>query len=104
MQLRPLKLVTVVAEAVVMDELARVGLASGATGYTLAEVAGQGSRSQRNVSLVGEARTLKIEFVVPADVAERILTYVSRQFVEHFACIAWMADIEVVRGGDYAGG
>lgn len=103
MQLHPLKLVTVVAEAVVMDELARVGLANGATGYTISEVTGRGARSQRNVALAGEARTLKIEFVVPADAAERILTYVSRHYVEHFACIAWMADIEVVRGADHAG-
>jgi hypothetical protein len=103
MQLLALKLVTVVAESVVMDELARFGVASGATGYTLCEVTGRGARSHRNVSLGGESRTSKIEFVVPPEVAEKILTYVSRQYVEHFACIAWMADVEVVRGIDYAG-
>jgi len=103
MQLLSLKLVTVIAESVVMDELARFGLANGATGYTISEVTGRGARSHRNVSLGGESRTSKMEFVVPRDVAETILTYVSRQYVEHFACIAWMADVEVVRGVDYAG-
>ncbi len=103
MQLSSLKLVTVIAESVVMDELARFGLASGASGYTISHVTGRGARSQRNVSLGGESRTSKMEFVVPREVAEKILAYVSRQYVEHFACIAWMADVEVVRGIDYAG-
>jgi hypothetical protein len=103
MQLLPLKLVAVIAESVIMDELARVGIEQGASGYTITEVTGRGARSHRNVSLGGESRTSKIEFVVPRHVAESILTYVSRQYVEHFACIAWMADVEVVRGADYTG-
>jgi len=101
MQLYPLKLVTVVGEAVIMEEVAKEALELGATGFTLCEVVGKGSRSTRNVIVTGGAKTMKAEFVVPMDVAERILTHVSHHYFEHYACIAWLTDVQVVRGLQY---
>jgi nitrogen regulatory protein P-II 2 len=101
MQLYPLKLVTVIGETVIMDDIAKEGVELGASGYTLAEVIGQGSRSARNVILAGAAKTMKCEFVVPMDVAEKILTHVSHNYFEHYACIAWLTDVQVVRGQQY---
>jgi len=69
MQLYPLKLVTVVGESVIMEDIAEEGIKLGATGYSMSEVIGHGSRSARNVGEAGGAKTLKIEFVVPSDVA-----------------------------------
>ena len=64
MQLYPLKIVTVVGEAVIMEDIAERGIELGATGYTMSEVIGHGSRSARNVgSTSGGAKTLKVEFV-----------------------------------------
>mgnify|MGYP006282279143 CR=1 FL=1 len=101
MQLYPLKLVTVVGETVIMDDVAKEGVKLGATGYTLAEVIGQGSRSARNVIVTGASKTMKCEFVVPMDVAEKILTHVSHTYFQHYACIAWLSDVQVVRGAAY---
>ena len=101
MQLFQLRLVTVVGEAVIMEDVAEKGLELGATGYTLTEVAGHGSRSARNVASTTGARTMKVEFVVPADVAVSILTHVSHQYFDDYACIAWLADVQVVRGQQY---
>ena len=101
MQLYPLKLVTVVGETVIMDDIAKEGLKLGATGYTLGEVIGQGSRSARNVIVTGSSKTMKVEFVVPMNVAEKILKHVSDHYFEHYACIAWLSDVQVVRGAAY---
>ena len=103
MQLYPLKLVTVVGETVIMEDIAEEGVKLGATGYTLAEVSGQGSRGARTAILTGSAKTMKAEFVVPMDIAEKILTHVSHTYFEHYACIAWLVDVQVVRGQAYVG-
>ena len=100
MQLYPLKLVTVVGETLIMEDIAKEGMKLGATGYTLAEVIGQGSRSSRNVTTTG-AKTMKLEFVVPSEVAAAILTHVSHEYFEHYAIIAWLSDVQVVRGEQY---
>lgn len=101
MQLYPLKLVTVVGEAVIMTDIAEEAMKLGATGFSMTEVNGHGSRSARNVIETGGAKTLKAEFVVPMEVAERILTHVSHEYFEHYACIAWLSDVQVVRGQQY---
>ncbi len=101
MQLYPLKLVTVVGESVIMDDIAEEGMKLGATGYTMTEVNGHGSRSARNVASTTGARTMKVEFVVPADVAVSILTHISHQYFDDYAVIAWLADVQVVRGQQY---
>jgi nitrogen regulatory protein P-II 2 len=93
--------VTVVGETVIMDDIAQEAVKLGATGYTLSEVVGQGSRSARNVILTGAAKTMKLEFVVSMDVAEKILMHVSHNYFEHYACIAWLSDVQVVRGLQY---
>ena len=101
MQLYPLKLVTIVGETVIMEDIAEEGVKLGATGYTMTEVSGHGSRSARNVAITTGPRSMKVEFVAPMDVAERILTHVSHEYFEHYACIAWLADVQVVRGQQY---
>ena len=101
MQLYPLKLVTVVGEAVIMEDIAELGLELGASGYTISDVSGHGSRSARNVSSTGGAKTLKVEFVVPTEVATKILEDVSHEYFEHYAIIAWLSDVSVMRGEQY---
>ena len=101
MQLYPLKLVTIVGEAVVMEDIAEKGIELGASGYTMGEVVGHGSRSARNVVVTGGAKTMKLEFVVPSAVAVEILTHVSHEYFEHYAIIAWLSDVSVVRGEQY---
>ena len=104
MKHHPLKLVTVVGETVIMEDIAKEGLGLGASGYTLTEVIGQGSRSARNAIVTGSSKTMKAEFVVSADVADKILEHVVDNYLEHYACIAWVTEVLVAKGEAYVGG
>ena len=101
MQLFPLKLVTVVGESLIMEDIAERGTELGASGYTMSEVVGHGSRSARNVGDTSGAKTIKVEFVVAADVAAKILDDVSAEYFEHYAIIVWVSDVGVMRGEQY---
>ena len=103
MQLSSLKLVTVVGEPTIMEEMATRGMSLGATGYTLTETSGRGSRGVRQLVVTGAANTMKLEFVVTIDIAEQILAIVARRFFGHRACIAWMEDVQVMQGEAYLG-
>ncbi|MBK8980148.1 MAG: transcriptional regulator [Planctomycetes bacterium] len=95
-----LKLVTIVAEAVLRERVVRELRDAGARGYTLTTCEGEGSRGVR--ASQWEGGNLRIETIVEAAVAERILTGIADEFFENYAVIVWTQDVEVVRGGKYA--
>jgi nitrogen regulatory protein P-II 2 len=99
MKLVPLKLVTIVAETVLesylKDDLKRLG----AKGYTLTRCEGQGDRGVR-VSDV-EGGNIKLETIVSPEVAEAILLHLSGRYFKHYAVIAYLENVEVVRGDKY---
>ena len=94
MQLYPLKLVTVVAEKVLKDQLVQKVLELGATGCSYHPTQGNGSRNARHDDMFSENFQLKV--VCPPDVAERILTYISHHYFEDYAIVAWVTDVEVL--------
>ena len=99
MQLFTLKKVTIVTEDVVRVALAKKVCELGASGYTCREVQGYGSRGTRSDPF---ANNIEFEIICPEPVAQSILTYVADHFFEHHACIAWLSDVQVVRGARYA--
>jgi nitrogen regulatory protein P-II 2 len=94
-----LKLVTIVAEPVLEGRLVGELKALGASGWTVSESRGEGSRGMRASDLPGEG--VRIEVVASAAVAERIVDHVARQYFPHYAVIAWVSEVEVVRGDKY---
>jgi nitrogen regulatory protein P-II 2 len=86
----PLKLVTIVGESVL-----------GATGWTICEARGEGSRGMRASPVPGD--NIRIEAVVSEAVADRILAALSTEYFPHFALVAWISDVQVVRGEKYRG-
>jgi hypothetical protein len=98
MQLQGLKLVTIVAELVLKEQLLEKVLELGATGYSYWEASGFGSRGARK-DISGE--NIMIETICPEAVASAILTYVSHHYFANYACIAWVSDVAVVRGEHY---
>jgi nitrogen regulatory protein P-II 2 len=100
-QLNTLKLVTIVAEQILLEQITAKALELGATGCTWSESKGQGSRGARKDEFSGNVR---IEIICPPMVAESILTFVSHSFFEHYACIAWITDVSVMRGARYLKG
>ena len=99
MQLYPLKLITIVVEEVLKDQILRKVQELGATGYTYGECQGYGARGTRHDNVSGT--NVRIEVVCPDNVAIAIMTTISHDYFEHYACIAWTSDVAVVRGARY---
>ncbi|MEM1268530.1 MAG: transcriptional regulator [Bacteroidota bacterium] len=94
-----LKLVTIVTERILEDRLLRTITKLGAKGYTLTQATGKGSRGVR--ASEWEGPDTRIETLVSAEVARRILEHVAEHFFEHYAVIVYAQDAEVVRGDKY---
>jgi nitrogen regulatory protein PII len=95
----PLKLVTIVAEPVLEERIVTELRRLGARGHTATDARGVGSRGMRASDPPGEG--VRIEVVVGADVADRILAHVAERYFPHYAVIAFVADVGVVRGEKY---
>jgi nitrogen regulatory protein P-II 2 len=95
----PLKLITIIGESVLAERLPAELLALGATGWTMSQANGSGSRGMRAGLLPGD--NLRVESVVSAPVADRILEVLATTYFPHFALVAGVADVQVVRGDKY---
>lgn len=94
-----LKIVTIVTERILEDRMLRALDDLGAKGYTLTQATGRGSRGVR--ASEWEGPDTRIETLVSAEVAERIMAHVAEHFFEHYAVIVYAQDAEVVRGEKY---
>ncbi|HYO44772.1 MAG TPA: hypothetical protein VES19_16355 [Candidatus Limnocylindrales bacterium] len=91
--------VTIVAEALLEDRIERELRSLGAGGFTTTEARGEGSRGVRAQDW--EGRNVRIETIVTAAVANAILAHVAEHYFTYYAVIAWVDDVEVVRGDKY---
>ncbi len=98
----PLEVVTIVAETVLEERLTRELLELGATGFTVTESRGRGSRGVRSGTIPGES--VRIEVVVGRGAAEAILARVRDRYFPDYAVIAWVTAAEVLRGDKYVAG
>jgi nitrogen regulatory protein P-II 2 len=98
MNLHTLKLVTIIAEAVLESHLLQEIMDLGARGYTTTNVHGEGSRGVRAGVAEGN---VKVETVVGPEVADRILQHVAEKYFQHYAVVAYVGEVQVVRGQKY---
>jgi nitrogen regulatory protein P-II 2 len=98
-ELVPLKMVTIIAERVLRSRLVSEVGELGARGFTLTEVTGEGSRGVR--ASEWEGSNIRLETIVAADVAERIVAHVAATYFEWHAVIVYVQDVDVVRGDKY---
>lgn len=99
MQTHPLKLVTIVAEALLEERLIHSLEKAGARGWTIALVRGEGSRGVR--ASEWEGRNVRIETLVAEEVADRLMEVLAERYFPHYAVVAYVQDVEVVRGEKY---
>ncbi len=99
METEGLVLVTVVAEAVVEHRLVRDVAGSGAHGWTVCDARGQGSRGVRADEF--EGANIRLETLVSADVADRFLEVLARDYFPRYAVVAWTTPAQVVRPEKY---
>jgi nitrogen regulatory protein P-II 2 len=95
----PLKLVTIVAEAVLEDRLVRDLGAAGARGHTVTTVRGHGSRGVRASDW--EGGNVRIEVIVSDEVSGRVLDLLAERYFPNYAVVAWVENVQVVRGEKY---
>lgn len=96
MNTHPKKLVTIVCEALARERLTRLLAEEGAHGYTLFAVEGTGAHGSR-VADIEEFTNIQVEVLVTAEVAERLLARLHRDFLPHFAAIVFESDVCVLR-------
>jgi nitrogen regulatory protein PII len=99
MKLTSLKLVVIIAEAVLEDQLLLEIKKLGAKGYTVSQVRGEGSRGVRTNEW--ERENSKIETVVSPKVADEILTRLAEKYFSDYAVIVYVHDVGVSRGEKY---
>lgn len=90
------KLLTIVTEAaierVLLQDLGRLG----ASGYTVTDARGKGSRGVRN-SAWDASSNIRIEVVCDAATADAIAAHLRARYYENYAMILFTSDVEVLR-------
>ncbi len=90
-----MKLVTIIAEHVLREALTTDLKRLGARGYSVGEVEGEGTRGVHAQDWQG--KNVRIETVVGADVADRILSHLAATYFRDYSLVAYAATVEVVR-------
>jgi nitrogen regulatory protein P-II 2 len=96
MELQTRSLVTIVAERILRDRIVALLRTAGAKGYTISDVVGEGTRPV--AAHEWEGPSVKVETLVPADVAERILASVADRYFQHHSVIIYTSEVRVLRG------
>jgi len=98
-KLETLRRVTIIAEAILEETLVRDVRGSGAKGFTITEARGEGSRGIR--ASEWEGHNIKLETIVSPEVEDRLLTRLASAYFPNYAVIAYVEDVQVVRGDKY---
>jgi nitrogen regulatory protein P-II 2 len=91
-----MKRVTIIGDETVKYRILEEILAMGATGYTDCPAHGKGARGVRPRH--GEPPNAKIEVIATPEVAHRILEHIAKNYFDKYAMIAFLSDVEVLRG------
>jgi nitrogen regulatory protein PII len=96
MNLHPMKLVTIVCEAYAKDAVTKLLRETGAHGYTLFAVEGDGSRGKRPAD-IPEFANLQIEVILQPEAAATLLTRLGQELFPRYGMIAFESDVRVLR-------
>ena len=91
------KLLTIVAESALEGPISREIKRLGARGYTVVAARGEGSRGVRQGNWEQNAN-VEIQVVCSDETARSIMDCLYDQFYEDYAMVAWVADVEILRG------
>ena len=96
MNLHPMKLVTVVCEALLEERVVGILRACGAHGHTAFSVRGSGSQGERSADII-ETGNVQVEVIVKPIVAETVLERLRRELFDDYAIVAYENDVHVMR-------
>lgn len=90
------KLVTIVTEAVLEQEVCESLEDLGAVGYTVTNARGKGSRGVRDAGW-STSSNVRVEVVCSDDVAERIAKHLQGKYYDNYAMIIFESEVRVLR-------
>lgn len=94
------RLLTIITEAVIERSLVADCRRIGAQGYTVLDVRGGGLHGDREGAWEAD-RSIELQVVCTAEVAERIAEYVLAQYASHYAMSLYLSDVQVFRAQKY---
>jgi nitrogen regulatory protein PII len=101
------KKLVIVTEKILLKKIAKIIDDSGATGYTVVETGGKGSRNVRSSGQPNVSDTqanIKFEVLTEnREMAEKIADEIAVQFFNNFAGIAYICDAEVLYAHTFCG-
>jgi nitrogen regulatory protein PII len=104
---KPAKKLVIVTEKILLKKVAKIIEECGATGYTVMDTGGKGSRNVRSSGQphVSETDTnVKFEVLTPDRImAQNIAKQVADQFFLNFAGMIYICDAEVLYGQSFCG-
>lgn len=95
----PVVCLTIVAEAVVEARLLRDLAAAGARGWTV--TSGHGRGTSHIDASDWEGANIRIETLLSAAAADRVLAMLAELYFDRFAVVAWVTPAQVVRGDKF---
>jgi nitrogen regulatory protein PII len=90
------KLITIVTEAVLEAELRTALDAIGASGYTITNARGKGSRGIRDAGWTASTN-IRIEIVCSKELSRTIAAYMRDNYYNNYAMILYESDVQVMR-------
>ena len=96
MNTHPMRLVTIVCEALAREPVKALLSEAGAHGYTLFTVEGSGAKGPR-VADIQEYANIQVEVIVQPEVAEKLLARLEKDFFPRYAMVAYLGDVHVLR-------
>ena len=96
----PMKLVTIVTERLLKDQVIALLKRHACTGFTITVAEGEGSRGVRASDWEGP--NLKIESIVSNRTGEAIVGELAGKFFDNYSLVAWISDVHVLRHGKFA--
>ncbi|MGB0333965.1 MAG: P-II family nitrogen regulator [Opitutales bacterium] len=91
--------ITIITESLLVDRIVEILKTRGSTGHTLSKVEGEGSRGDHTSDWVG--RNTKIETIVGNETADNILSDLNNRYFEDFSIVAWLSEVQVLRGDKF---
>lgn len=89
-------LLTVVTEAVLEPALTKEFDELGASGYTVSDARGRGSRGTRS-SGWRQSSNIRIEICCSKEIADRLVVMLRDKYYDDFAMVLWRHEVQVLR-------
>ncbi len=102
MQSQDLKLVTIITEALLEQELVRDLNRLGVPGYTIVDARGRGHRGVRE-SGWEHGSNIRVEIVCDTLLADKICAHMKDTYYENYAMIIFMTEVQALRPGKFRG-